>query len=307
MGAVTSKDRYDRAAATGILTLNKEKIKSWSKLIKPITKLPKLRTITVSHNPLKDSVPHSFTTLSCWATLVSLDLSHNGLTCACALGSEAPLSKSHVEEVETRITTAPVAGSAGATVPTAYPLESLNISGNDLHLLPPLLASRFPRLRRLVCTDNDRRLAIPVTLAACLGRCANLEVVALQRNQLTEFHIADDTVEKPFPALCELLLDQNHLSGIVNLGFAADKTAPLVPSLRRITLDEQIGKEALRQVDPCIFVHCSGLNSLSLRGNCYEEEVQQELGKSESYRYWQANKKDVVDKKLHAGGAADLI
>ncbi|AYU79073.1 hypothetical protein, unknown function [Leishmania donovani] len=305
MGGATSKDRYDRAATTGILTLNTQKVKSWSSVTKALTKLSTLRIITITHNPLRDPVPYAFTALSLWRTLVSLDLSHNGLTCACALGSEAPLSKTHAKEARTRIAAAPVSNAAPST--TRLPLESLNISGNDLHMLPPLLAARFPRLRRLVCTDNKTTLDIPLSLARCIGPSRSLEVVALQRNQLKTFVIADNAVDKPFPALRELLLDQNHLGGTVSLGFAADEEAPTMASLRRISLDEQKGTEPLRRVNAAIFAHCPGLTSLSLQGNCNEEEIHDSLVQSDIYRKWQERQKEVVDKKLHAGGQAELI
>lgn len=305
MGGATSKDRYDRAAATGILTLNTQKVKSWSSVTKALKKLSALRIITITRNPLRDPVPYAFTALSLWGTLVSLDLSHNGLTCACALGSEAPLSKTHAKEARARIATAPVSNAAHGT--TRLPLESLNISGNDLHMLPPLLAARFPRLRRLVCTDNKTTLDIPLSLTRCVGPSKSLEVVALQRNRLKTFVIADSTVDKPFPALRELLLDQNHLGGTVSLGFAADEEAPTMASLRRISLDEQKGKEPLRRVSAAIFAHCPGLTSLSLQGNCNEEEIRDSLVRSDIYRKWQVRQKDRVDKKLHAGGQADLI
>ncbi|TPP50179.1 Leucine Rich Repeat family protein [Leishmania donovani] len=257
MGGATSKDRYDRAATTGILTLNTQKVKSWSSVTKALTKLSTLRIITITHNPLRDPVPYAFTALSLWRTLVSLDLSHNGLTCACALGSEAPLSKTHAKEARTRIAAAPVSNAAPST--TRLPLDR------------------------------------------------SLEVVALQRNQLKTFVIADNAVDKPFPALRELLLDQNHLGGTVSLGFAADEEAPTMASLRRISLDEQKGTEPLRRVNAAIFAHCPGLTSLSLQGNCNEEEIHDSLVQSDIYRKWQERQKEVVDKKLHAGGQAELI
>ncbi|KAG5501344.1 hypothetical protein JIQ42_06345 [Leishmania sp. Namibia] len=305
MGGVTSKDRYDRAAASGILTLNRQKVRSWSSLTKALKKLSTLRTMSITENPLRDPIPHAFTALSLWSTLVSLDLSHNSITCACALGSEAPLPKSHAAQTLPRITSAPAGNAAHGS--TRLPLESLNISGNDLHMLPPLLSARFPRLRRLVCTDNKRALVIAMSLERCIGASKSLEVVALQRNRLNTFSVADDAVENPFPALRELFLDQNHLGGTVNLGFVAGKAAPLLPSLKRITLDEQRGEEPLRHIDVAIFVHCPGLVSLSLQGNSNEEELHSSLVQSGTYRSWQERKKDVVDKKLHAGGQAELL
>ncbi|GET88834.1 hypothetical protein, unknown function [Leishmania tarentolae] len=305
MGNASWKDRCDRAATTGILTLNTQNIKSWSSLIKVLKKLTTLRIITITRSTLPDPVPYAFTAVSLWSTLVSLDLSHNGLTCACALGSEVPLPKKHAGEARSRITAAPVSNSSPDT--TQLPLESLNISGNNLHMLPPLLATRFPRLRRLVCTENERMLDIPLSLARCIGPSKSLEVVSLQRNRLETFVLADSTVDEPFPALRELLLDENRLGGTVNLGLSADEGAPMMPSLRRITLDGQSGKEPLCCVDAAIFVHCPGLTSLSLRGNCTEEAIHDLLMQSAVYRKWQERKKDVVDKKLHAGGQAELI
>ncbi|AIN98625.1 hypothetical protein LPMP_231770 [Leishmania panamensis] len=305
MGGATSKDRYDRAVSTGILTLNKQEVKSWRRLTKALKKLSTLRTITISHNPLRDPVPSAFTALSLWSTLVSLDLSHNCLTCACALGSEAPLSKTHVEEALARITMAPASHTVYGFPP--LPLESLNLSGNDLHMLPPLLAVRFPRLRRFVCTDNKTALNIPLSLARCIGASKSLEVVALQRDRLKTFIVADDTVNNPFPALREILLDQNHLGGTVNLGFAADKEAPMLPSLRRISLDDQTGAEPLRHIHATIFAHCPGLTSFTFHGNCNEAELHDSLVQSDVYRSWEVRMKDVVDKKLHAGGRAELI
>ncbi|KAG5504490.1 hypothetical protein JKF63_04942 [Porcisia hertigi] len=305
MGSATSKDRYERAATTGILTLDKGSVASWSSLAKGLKGLPSLRTMTITHNTLRDPVPAAFTTLSLWGTLVSLDLSHNRLGCACALGSDVPLSKRHVEEALTRITGAPRTNASGDT--TRLPLESLNISANDLHMLPPFLAVRFPRLRRLVCTDNKRALEVPLSLARCIGTSSSLEVVSLERNQLKAFIIADDTSDQPFPALRELLLDQNHLNGTVDLGFVAGKEAPVMPSLRRISLNAQTGKEPLRCISPAIFIHCPGLNSLSFQGNSREEELHDLLVQSDSYCSWQEQQRAVVNKKLHAGGQAELI
>ncbi|KAK7198587.1 hypothetical protein NESM_000821700 [Novymonas esmeraldas] len=306
MGAATSKDRYTRAANTGILTLDKQNISSWSDLVKVLRKLDTLRTITLSHNPLRSAVPSTFTALPLWATLVSVDLSNNGLTCACALGSETPLAKHHADDAPALIAAPPVANAAHDAT-RRLPLESLNISGNALHMLPAHIALRFPRLRRLVCTDNTTPLAIPGSLAQCIGTSKSLEVVALQRSGLRQFTIADDAVMHPFPALRELLLDQNHLSGTVSLGFVKDTESPVMPALRRISLDEQQGSDPLRRVDVIIFAHCPGLTSLSLRGNRNEAELHDTLVQSDVYRSWQSRQRDVVDKKLHAGGMAELI
>ncbi|KAG5478775.1 hypothetical protein LSCM1_06179 [Leishmania martiniquensis] len=305
MGGAASKDRYDRAAVTGILTLHEQNVTSWPRLTAALKKLPSLRTISITDNPLRDPVPYAFTSLSLWSTLVSLDLSHNRLKCACALGSETPLPRSHAAEALTRVTTKPVGNTAYGS--RQLPLESLNISGNDLHMLPPLLSARFPRLRRLICTDNKTALDIPVSLERCIGASRSLEVVALQRNGLQTFTIADDAVEKPFPALRELLLDQNHLGGTVSLGLVSGKESPILPSLKRITLDNQRGKGPLRRIDAAIFAHCPGLVCLSLQGNCNEGELRDSLAQSDTYRSWQERKKDVIDKKLHAGGQAELL
>lgn len=307
----SSKERFERAATTGTLTVDSPTLRSWRKLVKGLATLPKLRTMTVSGTRLIDPVPHTFFTLPLWNSLVFLDLSHNGLTCACALGAAGPLSKSHAEELQRQIE-APAGALSPSPAPSAVsamPLESLNLSGNALHLLPPSLSSRFPRLRRLVCADNAVPLIIPVSLSRCIGASTSLEVVDLRSNQLKRLVLAEEASAPPLPALREVLLDGNHLGGTLSLGMGGEAAVdePLFPALRRLSVESQKGQQPLQAVDPAIFAHCPGLTSLSLCGNPNEDSIRAALGKSVVYRRWQEQQAEVINKKIGAGGSAELM
>ncbi|KPA83795.1 hypothetical protein ABB37_02015 [Leptomonas pyrrhocoris] len=305
MGGASSKERFERAATTGTLTVDDKRMRSWSRLMKGLVSLPKLRSMTVSGTRLDAPIPPSFVKLSLWSSLAYLDLSHNRLTCVCALGGVACLSKTHAKHAEDFIRQSSDAPAPSSADP--LPLESLNLSGNVLHLLPPFLSRRFPRLRRLVCADNAQPLVIPFSLTHCLGVSASLEALDLRSNGLEKFTVAEDTVESPFEALRELLLDHNELGGTLTLGLKGDKAFPILPSLKRLSVEDQQGKQPLQAVDPTIFVHCPGLNSLSLRGNRNEEQIRAALGALDVYRRWQERNADIINKKIGAGGSAELM
>jgi hypothetical protein len=186
---------------------------------------------------------------------------------------------------------------------TPLPLESLDLSGNALHMLPPWLCVRLPRLRRLVCSDNTRPLVIPSSLAGCIGVSASPEVVELHGNELHSFVLSGDTVEAPFSALRELLLDRNKLSGTFSLGLREDMPFPVLAGLRRISVEYQ----PLQAVGLTIFTHCPGLNALSLKGNPNKDEINRALGKAAVYRRWQEGKAEVINKKIGTGGSAALM
>ncbi|KPI87128.1 hypothetical protein ABL78_3781 [Leptomonas seymouri] len=305
MGGAASKERFERAATTGALTVDEKGMRSWSRLTKALTSLPTLRSMAVSGTRIADPIPHPFVMLPLWKSLVYLDLSNNRLPCACALSCAIRLSKDvagHFNDITKANARAQAAASA-----TPLPLETLNLSGNALHLLPPLLSTRFPRLRRFVCTNNAQPLAVPHSLACCLGPSASLEIIDLKSNKLQSFTVAEDTVRSPFPALRELLLDHNRLSGTLTLGFKSSEAFPILPSLRRLSVEEQCGRQPLDAVDQTIFVHCPGLNSLSLRGNPSKEQILATLGKSVVYRAWQERQAEIINKKIGAGGSAELM
>lgn len=306
MGTSSTKERYERAAKTGTLTVNDKNIQSWPRVVRRLSALEKLRSMTVSGTRIADPIPVSFVKLSLWGSLAYLDLSDNQLICACVLGYAHGLPKEHDSSaaalVKGNLIAAPP---ADAGVP--LPLESLTLSSNRLHMLPPHLSTRFPRLRRLVCTNNAIPLTIPFSLARCLGPSASLEVIDLQRNQLTTCVVADASTEAPFPRLRELLLGHNHLSGTLTLGLREDHASPTFAQLRRISVDAQCGATPLQAVDPTIFVHCPGLTSLSLSGNPAEEDIHLALGKSAVYRLWQEKQASIISKKMNTGGNAELM
>ncbi|EPY36205.1 hypothetical protein AGDE_07030 [Angomonas deanei] len=201
----TVTERTERAAKTGVLTLSDLKITSWKKLISRLSNVQSVKTISLDHNALSKSIPRSFMTLQLWKTLVSVDLSHNNITCACVLGSGGA---SHASPDECA---AASSATVSQTSEATSGLETLNLSGNALSVLPANLAARFPSLKRIVCKDNRRPLN-GGSLAACLRQSKSMESVNLSNSGLTSVVLLKDE-KSMLPSMKELILSSNNFKG----------------------------------------------------------------------------------------------
>ncbi|EPY22339.1 hypothetical protein STCU_08232 [Strigomonas culicis] len=289
MGGTSSKERREAAAKTGILSLHDMDMRSWERLARKLEKVERARTLTLSGNRLSHPIPPSFLRLSVWRSLCSVDLSANGLCCACALGCGGTLPDGP---------------------PEVLPLEVLNLSQNRLRALPPLLCTRFPRLRKLVCQRAGAALELDGGLAAHLGASAALEVVDLSGCGLREALLIGEgwrgaERESPFPALRELLLAGNAIGGTFRLAPPSAVSQQRFPQLKRIVLDAP--EAVLERVDPDVYRCATHINSLSLKGHTNEGALLDALRLSDTYKRWQIDHAEVVNRQAAGGRDVELI
>ncbi|ESL09652.1 hypothetical protein TRSC58_02625 [Trypanosoma rangeli SC58] len=301
MGGEVSKERVDGATATGVLVLSQCNLHSWKKIVKTLAGLSHLRGVALDRNRLSKPLPSSVLRLDMWSTLRILDLSSNGLTCACVLGGLGGCTLSKKKERRT----------GGLRV--VYPLESLNLSNNRLLQLPPLLLDTFPKLQRLICRGNTVPLDMQGGFACRVGSGAALAMIDLGCSQLRSFYLLDDAVEGAdparsfFPSLSELLLDGNCLGGtftLVSSQWAGPK-AGCFPLLKTINVASQ--KQILERVDPSVYVVVPSLHMVILTGNAMQDVMMADLRHSKEYQQWSERRKSDVDKQLRFTGSAALM
>ncbi|KEG12322.1 leucine richcontaining 57 [Trypanosoma grayi] len=298
MGSGLPKERVSVAVATGILSCSRCGIRSWRDVVAGMETMKCLRSVALDGNKLRKPVPPAFMRLQLWSSLRTLDLSSNGLTCACVMGRLGACTRSATgvhHYSDTRVT---------------YPLESLNLSGNSLHQLPPLLLCLFPKLRRLICRGNNLRLTIDGGLARCIGPGAALATVDLGSSGIQKFCLNDvaDGEMEPYPSLRELLLDGNHIGGVftlVSMQVAPQTLQAVLPQMRTLNIASQHG--VLERIDPSVYAVAPSLNAIDVSGNARQTSIMEELRESDEYKQWCERHKSAVDRQLLCNGDVTLM
>lgn len=301
MGSGVSKERLKAASSSGIFVASGCGFRSWKKIEKAMTAMGQLRGVALDRNKLTKPAPLSLMRLNIWSTLRTLDLSFNGLKCACVLGGLGACKRSTDH-----------AGFQGEAQPT-YLLEVLNLSGNSLSQLPPLLLYKFPKLRRLLCRDNKIPLDITGGLFLRIGAGVNLGTIDLGRCALREFSLLDDVSEVmpaeggPFPSLCELMLDGNRIGGTFSLLSErwAQSGDVRFARLKNVNLAAQ--QAELRRVDPSVYTVAPFINVISLAENAQQDAIMDDLRQSDEYKLWCERHKDAVTRQLRFTGRATLL
>jgi hypothetical protein len=226
-----------------------------------------------------------------------------------------------------------------------YPLETLNISHNELTSLPPGLFCRFPKLAKLVASNNS--ITIPSYSFPHLWQGANnLTHLYLGANCINnvDFLFSDVETKNCLPKLHEVDLLGNRIrsigpfEGARKLGelrvldvqqqgdptgtlqrkreqeikkYLKERDAADLNNSAKCALDEIklrcAGPAPLKSVHPSIYIICPDLHHLRLEGNAYEAELLSSLAATTEYKEWRERRAEMVTKQIRGGADVTLL
>jgi Leucine-rich repeat (LRR) protein len=177
MGNAETKERFEKAEKTKILTAHELELSNFEKLTDRIKKLQGLRSANLSKNKFEGAIPRFFLCDGVFRTLKVLDLSGNALTNVDVFSPLEPILSSvqrppqqggssststcqlTMKELAEVLSNPNAAAVLKASKSQPFPLETLNLSGNKLTSLPPYFTARFPTLKTLNLSRNQLRLS----------------------------------------------------------------------------------------------------------------------------------------------------
>ena len=161
------------------------------------TAMPQLRELVLKHNHLT-AIPSC---IFAWTSLEKLNLSHNAISHVVkppgllntSLLSHLDLSNNAIEEFPTwfgdnvrLLTTLDLSANRLGPIPdkpvNLHKLESLNLSGNQIRVIPPKFLANMKELESFQASHNGLK-SLPDTVAPFLSK---LGIVRLSHNQLSE-------------------------------------------------------------------------------------------------------------------------
>lgn len=320
MGNSQFKERCEKAAKTKMLTADACDVDDWDDVWEYAKKtgLDQCRSISLAKNKLKGPLPPKvLVKMPCFAaTLKTLDLSHNKITSIAALVPGVDVARARKDAAYL----VSLAAGKEAGVPR-YPLETLNVSDNQLTELPPLLFVCLPKLKTLNAASNKIATTRDATCIALVA-ASSLTVVDLSHNQLTEMPFGDflagslgaysgdaDALRDatlPLVRVEALNLAHNRISVVTVAGQGCPKLRDLSVAYQGVA-DESKEGTTLVTVDDDVFANCPKLNPVNLNGNAQRKKIIEALHGSDAYKAWSERHAGTVSKQFFGGTDARLI
>ena len=310
MGNAETKERFEKASKTKLLTAHKLELSNWEKLVERMKKLSQLRSANLADNKLSGPLPHAFLCDSIFSSLKVLDLSGNAITSVDVFSPlcQAPAKKGSTSGADGSCGEFPpfdviVAGGSSADAVT-YPLETLNLSRNKLKHLPPCFLQRFSKLKTLQLSDNEISLSEPWAPAVFMHG-VSLVTLDLSNNAISSIPFATPEQCGVPGSLQKLSLLDLSGNALVVLTLPAGCR---LGGLQNIKVNHQKKPGGLETIDPMVYALCDKLNDIEFEGSTKPKKaIVDELKHSTEYKEWESKHVAVVNRQLSGNADAKLM